>query len=447
MKIRVKCIKLILVITIFTTFSFLVQSQAANGNGPPFRSGEVVVVGEPGTLPQGTTIKKYLPNANLTVIAVEKGKEWGMVQQYRLKGKRAGLNYIAEAFAKPIRTFPNDPFYRYQWHLSKIQSEKAWNISRGNGVTVAVLDTGLATGGIDGIGCILAGYNAITLGDDFTDGHGHGTHVSGTIAQKTNNGIGTAGLAFDACIMPVKVLNDQGSGTSADIAEGIYYAVNNDADVINMSLGFKAQDYVTNDTIIDQALDRAHFNGVTVVCAAGNDAGDDDYNGVISYPAIYPTTIAVGSTGYDNNRVEYSNYGIGLDIMAPGGDMLKDLSGDGNPDGVLQETRYNSIWNYWFFEGTSMATPHVSATAALIIANSGGATPEEVYKALTGTTIDLGTPGRDDYTGWGFVQAYNALNYTESACIDNDKDAICVQNGDCNDSDASSLPGCFGHLR
>jgi len=132
-------------------------------NGPPFKSGEVVVADDPSTLPPETVVIKYLPHANLTVVAVEKGKEWGQVQRYRLKGKRAALYFIAEASVKPVTTFPNDPYYSNQWNLTKIQAKESWDITRGGGVTVAVLDTGLATDVIDGIGCVVPGFNEVNL--------------------------------------------------------------------------------------------------------------------------------------------------------------------------------------------------------------------------------------------------------------------------------------------
>jgi serine protease len=205
----------------------------------------------------------------------------------RAKGRRAGLNFIAESFT-------DDPLYPgYQWHLSAIQSELAWDMTDGNQVIVAVADSGLAPGGVDGVGCIEPGYNAIDPEADPFDDNGHGTHVSGTVAQATNNGIGVAGMAHGACVMPVKVLDDSGSGSFADIAEGIFWAVDQvGTKVINMSLGIAARYRVYNDPIVDPALDYAYDNGVTVVCASGNDGSRRN----VGYPASYVTTIAVGAT-------------------------------------------------------------------------------------------------------------------------------------------------------
>ena len=153
---------------------------------PPFRAGEIVIAGSPDDLGDAVKVIKYLPNANLTVVAVDNGQELGQVHRYVKNGRRAGLNFIAQAFATV-----NDPYYSpYQWHLSHIQSEAAWGITTGSGAIVAVVDTGLKTGGADGINCIVAGYDIVNNDNDPVDGDGHGTHVSGTIAQKSNNGFG-----------------------------------------------------------------------------------------------------------------------------------------------------------------------------------------------------------------------------------------------------------------
>jgi serine protease len=316
---------------------------APPGGGAPFRTGEVVVTGAPAGLPEDLEVIKYLPYANLSVVAVEPGKEWGQVQRLRATGRRAGLNHLARA-----SFVPNDPYHSLQWHLSAVQAEAAWDVTDGTGVVVAVLDTGLASGGEDQIGCVSAPYDAIDGDTDPVDGDGHGTHVAGTVAQATHNGVGVAGLAFGACVMPVKVLDDAGVGTFADIAEGIRYAVNNGAHVINMSLSTNARFKLKNDPVVDPALDHAYMNHVTVVCAAGNDGSRAN----VGYPAIHPTTIGVGGTDYANKIARYSNRGEGLDLVAPGGDSTKDLNGDGYMDGVLQETHQSGEWGYWFFTGT-----------------------------------------------------------------------------------------------
>jgi serine protease len=419
---------------------FMIGIQAAtsadNEPGPPFVPGQVVVDGGPDGLPTGYGVIKYLPNADLTIVAAEPGRERGLIQSLRAKGFRANLNLIAKASATV-----SDPLYSYQWHFPMVQSEKAWDITDGSGVTVAVLDTGLATAGakdgINRINCLnIVGYNVLNVNLDPVDGDGHGTHVAGTIAQATNNGIGVAGLAYGACIMPVKVLNDNGEGNFADIADGVYYAVGKGADVINMSLGTNARFNVQSIEYMDDALNHAYKNDVTVVCASGNDGSRKN----VSYPAIYPTTIAVGAVDLLKNVTRYSNKGFGLDLVAPGGDTSKDRNGDEYADGVLQETFGYAGWTYYFFQGTSMASPHVAAIAAMLISNGTSSTPDEVYDALTYTTIDLGDAGYDSVSGYGLVQAFSALNYIPGTCTDGDGDGICAIDGDCDDSNPLVFP-------
>ena len=420
----------------FAIVLFLVVTNAVAAvgiGGPPFKTGEIVVAGSPGAHLAGFNVVKYLPNADLTIVQVDKGREFGMVQRFLHQGRRAGLNYIAKA-----SFVPNDPYYNpYQWNLQAIQSEDAWGLSTGYGVIVAVLDTGIVTDGFDGINCVVSPRDVVNDDNSPVDGDGHGTHVSGTISQMTDNGIGVAGLAYEACIMPVKVLDDTGSGTFADIADGIYYAVNNGARVINMSLGVNARYGLRNDPIMDPALDYAFDNDVAVVCASGNDSWRKN----VSYPAIYPTTIAVGATDYLNNVTRYSNKGEGLDIVAPGGDSAKDLNGDGYGDSILQETYINGGWGYYFFEGTSMASPHVAAVVALILANTSELlTPLDIYNRLAITTLDLNEAGYDKTSGYGLVQAYDALNWN-SSCEDSDGDGVTTCDDDCNDNDPAIYPG------
>ena len=409
---------------------------AANAQaGPPFKQGEVVVAGPPGPHLAGLSVAKYLPNADLTVVRVAKGKEFGQVQQFIRQGRRAGLNYIAQA-----SQVQDDPYSSpMQWNFPAVQAPEAWDLSAGLGIVVAVLDTGLQPGGPDGIGCVVAPRDIVNGDSEPVDGDGHGTHVAGTIAQRTNNGIGVAGLAYEACIMPVKVLDDSGSGTFADIADGIYWAVGHGAKVINMSLGTNARYAFSTDPIMDGALNFADESGVTVVCAAGNDGSRKN----VSYPAIYPTTIAVGATDYNNNVTRYSNKGKGLDIVAPGGDTTRDLNGDGYGDGILQETYINNTWNYYFFQGTSMASPHVAAAAALLLASNQDLTPQDVRNTLTATTLDLYDAGYDSTSGHGLLQVFNALTGGGGGTTftDADLDGWTVENGDCDDTNPDIYPG------
>ena len=298
-----------------------------------------------------------------------------------------------EAFAEPFQ--PNDPQYKDQWHLRQIHMPEAWTTSAGEGVIVAVIDTGIARVPDLAQTEFVDGYNFVDKTTDATDDHGHGTHVAGTIAQSTNNGIGVAGIAFKAKLMPLKVLSASGSGSVADIADAIRFAADHDAKVINMSLGGRM-----GSRVLGNAVRYAHDHGVVVVCAAGNDG-----RGQVSYPAAYPGAVAVAATQADEQTTFYSNWGKEIDVAAPGGNTRGDEKG-----GVLQNTinprTKESI--YAWYMGTSMASPHVAGVAALIV-SQGVTQPDAVEKVLKATARLPEGKKADNHYGAGIVDASAAL--------------------------------------
>ncbi len=301
---------------------------------------------------------------------------------------------------------PNDPYYRHQWHLDQVQMPHAWLRTRGRGVVVAVIDTGVLYRDHErGRRAPDLAGTRFAPGWDFVDGdatpddeHGHGTHVAGTIAQSTHNAIGVAGVAPDATIMPIRVLDARGAGRSGDIAAAIRWAADHGADVINMSLGGGLP-----SRAMASAIEYAHDKGVVVVAAAGNTG-----RGRVEYPAAYEHVIAVGAVRMDGTRAYYSSYGDALDLMAPGGDLRVDQNGDGMPDGVVQNTMVRGDpmqHDYLGFQGTSMAAPHVAGVVALLRAE-GLRDPDAIERVLCESAREVG-PNSD--FGAGLLQADAAL--------------------------------------
>lgn len=342
-------------------------------------------------------------------------------------------NYIY----KPLLV-PDDEYYSLQWHYPAIKLPQAWDITTGfragSNVIVAVVDTGVFLAHPDLDSQLVAGYDFISDSVNAADGDGidnnpddpgdsaqlsssswHGTHVSGTVAAETDtNGSGVAGVAWQAKIMPVRVLGTQG-GTSYDIIQAIRYAagLSNDsgglpvqkADIINLSLGGGGFSQASQD-----AYTAVRDAGVIVVAAAGNENTSQ-----LSYPASYDGVVSVSATDFANNRAPYSNFGTAVDVAAPGGSQGVDLNNDGFGDGVLStlvdDSNGSRVGVFSFYQGTSMATPHVAGVFALMRAVYPALTPVEVDSLLSSgaITTDLGVAGRDDIYGHGLLDALKAV--------------------------------------
>src|SRR5829696_1243593 len=340
---------------------------------------------------------------------------------------------------------PNDPgranesggWRQLQWNFSGpagVDAPDAWEYARamgapgGRGVTVAVVDSGIAyerRGRFRRAPDLYAGrfvkpYDFVENDHHPNDEESHGTHVTGTIAQKTNNGRGVTGLAYGVKIMPLRVLNADGGGRASYISRAIRYAARNGADVINMSVEFDLLQKASGIPEVIAAIRYANKKGVVMVAASGN-----DFVNRVTYPARDPRVIAVGATTDSLCKADYSNTGTQLDIVAPGGGddaPLDDNASDAqNCDsssrgrGIVQETFTTSFRRFGLVsdQGTSFASPHVSAAAALLIATKRlgpDATPEQIAQRLKDTARDLGPAGADTRYGAGLLDAAAALS-------------------------------------
>lgn len=296
---------------------------------------------------------------------------------------------------------PNDPKYGEQWHMKRAGAESAWEYACGQGVTVSVVDTGIACYDAEGFmkgtdlagTTCVAGYDFVGKNEIAADDQGHGTHVAGTIAQTTNNGVGVAGLAHCAKLMPVKVLSARGWGTMADVAEGIRWSADHGAQVINLSLGAPVK-----SKVVENAVNHAIKKGVVVVAAAGNSGRS------VGWPAAYPGVIAVSATDKNDSIAWFSSRGPQVAIGAPGVGVTQQ---------TICEAGKNKCEQWGVFNGTSMASPHVAGAAALLVGQ--GITNPESVKAILQATA---TPKEDtNLFGAGILEAGKAASHTHWAHV------------------------------
>ena len=349
-------------------------------------------------------------------------------------------NYKARASAiwnDPGRNGERSGWTDLQWNFigdASVNAPEAWDIAAsrgaagGRGAVVAVLDTGVAYENRGRFrrapdlsrGTFVRGFDFVEQDKHPNDEFGHGTHVAGTIAQRVNNGIGVTGLAYNAKIMPVRVLDENGEGAAFEIARGIRYAAKHKADIINLSLEFDPSITARQVPEIISAIRFAHQKGSVVVAAAGNES-----DAAVAYPARARYVISVGATTENQCQADYSNSGNSLDVVAPGGgndspnsDNLRDQT-NCRPEltgrDIYQQTFTRSPRRFGLpsgYQGTSMAAPHVSATAALVIGSKRlgkSPSPGRVASHLRRTARDLGADGYDSRYGHGLVDAAAAL--------------------------------------
>jgi serine protease len=348
--------------------------------------------------------------------------------------RRADVRYAQPNYIRNALAIPNDPQYPRQWHYPLINLPQSWDVTTGsNTVIVAVIDTGVLLNHPDLANRLTSdGYDFISDPSRALDGDGidpdpddpgdggpggssfHGTHVSGILAAETDNDIGVAGVTWSTRIMPLRALGQSG-GTDFDILQAVRYAagLDNDsgtlpaqqADIINLSLGGTSFSPAARDIFTE-----VRAGGIIVIAAAGNSASSTPM-----YPAAYDGVVSVSAVDINKDLTGYSNFGPTIDLAAPGGDNTADINVDGFPDGVLSTCGNDTTgvieFTYCFFQGTSMAVPHMAGVVALMRAIYPALTPEELDILLTSGSIteDIGPAGRDDKFGHGLIDAFGAL--------------------------------------
>ncbi|MEA2443905.1 MAG: serine protease [Thermoleophilales bacterium] len=389
----------------------------------------------------GTRFDQDLPGGARTLAIADGATVTATLDKLRRHGK---VRYAVPDYQVHAAAFiPNDPgrdavggWRDLQWNFygpAGVNAPDAWEYARnagvpgGRGAVVAVIDSGVAYENYGAFraapdlyrGRFVKPYDFVDNDRHPNDEESHGTHVAGTIAQKTNNGFGVTGLSYGVQIMPLRVLNAEGGGRASYISRAIRYAARNGADVINMSVEFDLLQKASGIPEVIAAIRYANKKGVVMVAASGN-----DFVNRITYPARDEHVIAVGATTSNLCKADYSNTGKELDIVAPGGGPdapLTDNPADAaNCDpsargrGIWQETFTSSFKRFGLVSdaGTSFASPHVSAVAALIIATKrlgDNPTPEQVEQRIKDTARDLGPPGADTRYGAGLIDAAAAI--------------------------------------
>ncbi len=385
-----------------------------------FAPGQLLVRFKAGVTSSATqlTLEKYaisairaLYNSDVQLMRVPEGQELAIAAMLNADPNviYAEPNYVYHAFD----LIPNDPGFSNQWAHTIIQSPAAWDITTGSGdIVIAVIDSGVDVSHPDLASKLVAGHDFIDDDSVPSDENGHGTHVAGIATAVTHNGAGVAGMSWEARIMPVRVLDNTGSGYNSDITNGITWAYQNGADVLNLSLGGSTYSQAMQD-----AVNAAHAAGSLVVAAMGNCRNASSACPTANptqYPAAYSNVIAVAATDNGDSYAYYSQYGAHCDIAAPGGE----LSYYHDPDGIYSTmptyavhltTYYGYANTYDYLQGTSQATPYVSGLAALIWSIVPTLTPDEVQNFIEQTADDLGAAGKDQDYGWGRINAYAAL--------------------------------------
>jgi subtilisin family serine protease len=328
---------------------------------------------------QGAKSKGRFKQANIHIIELPPGADEVAAMRALRKDKR--FKYVELDLAMAPAASVNDPNVANSWPLPKIQANTAWDTSNGSGVIIAILDSGLDANHPDLRANYIPGWNFYDNNSDTTDNRGHGTAVAGTAAMVANNSTGSAGVAYGARIMPIRISSPDGIAYGSTMAQALYWAADNGAKVANISFSG-----VPGNSTVQSAAQYMRSKGGYVVASAGN-------SGVLENVAAEGSILAVSATDQNDARPSWSSYGPYVDVSAPGVSVYSTTVGGG-------------FGNY---SGTSFSSPIVAATAALALAANSRLTPADIDRILTSTATDLGTAGYDQYFGHGRVDAARAV--------------------------------------
>jgi len=410
-----------------------IETQTGEEGLNDFVPGELLVKFKP------SSTEEKMQNAHKSVGAQKIGEIKGLkVHQVKLpKGlkekdaiikykKLADVEYAEPNYYRRTLVTPNDTYYGHQWALAKTKVPQAWNTTTGNEVIVAVIDTGVDYDHEDLAGKVIKGYDYINNDSDPMDDNWHGTHVAGIVAATTNNSKGIAGVSWGAKIMAVKVLNSSGNGTDLTVSNGITYAADNGAKIINLSLGG-----YSNSSTMENAIYYAQSKGCVIIAAAGNDNTSN-----ILYPAGYQNVIGVSATDDTDAKASYSNYGWYVDVAAPGG--YGDV--ENHPTRNVLSCYLDN--DYAYSAGTSMAAPYVAGLASLIATRYPGRSASQLIRSMYQAVDDLGAAGRDNYFGHGRINAEKAVT-TYIASAEENASGVSYSGSWSNGSSSHASGGAF----